>query len=102
MTITYLLRLDIVDGILRSSAPTLDDDGEQGDDEAGRKHGDFIEVLSIDKTPLSLQSLLAVHFILLHNLINFKLLNLLFLVLLMNLRDLSSVSSQKHQYSSGR
>ena len=77
LTMTYLLRLNIVDRILRSSAPTLDDDGEQGDDEAGRKHGDFIEVLSIDKTPLSLQSLLAVHFILLHNRINIKLLNLL-------------------------
>jgi hypothetical protein len=31
-----LLRLDIVDGILRSSAPALDDNGEQGNDEAGR------------------------------------------------------------------
>ncbi len=31
-----LLRLDIVDGILRSSAPALDDNGEQGNDEAGK------------------------------------------------------------------
>ena len=44
---TCSLRLDIVDGILRSSATDLDDDGEQGDDEADRKHGDFIEVYSL-------------------------------------------------------
>ena len=31
-----LLRLDVVHGILGSSAPTLDDDGEQEDDEACR------------------------------------------------------------------
>jgi len=44
---TYLLRLDIVDGILGSGTPTLDDDGEHGNDEADRKHGDFIEVYSL-------------------------------------------------------
>ena len=30
------LRLDVPDGILRSSTPALDDDGEQGNDEAGQ------------------------------------------------------------------
>ena len=108
---TYLLRLDIVDGILRSGTPTLDEDGKQGDDEAGRKPSGEIRTLYGFDSPLApplkgrggfriirlsfdtnatvhllqlflcqLLSLLAVHFILLHNLINFKLLNLLFLV----------------------
>jgi hypothetical protein len=35
VTSAFSLRLDIVHGILRSSVPALDDDGEQADDEAG-------------------------------------------------------------------
>ena len=31
-----LLRLDVIDRILGGGAPALDDDGEQGDDEAGK------------------------------------------------------------------
>ena len=36
MTFKLLLRLDVIDRILRRSAPALDDNGEQGNDEAGK------------------------------------------------------------------
>ena len=34
--ILHLFRLDVIDRILGCSAPALDDDGEQGNDEAGK------------------------------------------------------------------